>query len=193
MSFLNDRTSHSHPFFNSDGNLILPSGAVEEFRKERKAIRRMYTGKKATCPKCGHEWKICEGKKNVRRCHLCGARVNVGILESESEPGNVVRTEKHYLDQKGVTLWDILHNSEIRSLPREISRLEKKIEVHKWEQKTVEMELKAAKDPIGVYSAKRRLDTIARRIGLDSEKLEQLKAEREKALNTMDTALDGGH
>jgi len=55
------------------------------------------------------------------------------------------------------------------------------------------MELKAAKDPTGVYNAKRRLGTIARKIELDSEKLEQLKVEREKAIRTMDTVLDGGH
>jgi len=103
------------------------------------------------------------------------------------------RTWEYSLAPKTVTLWDILHNSEIRSLPREIARLEKKIEVQKWERKTVEIELKAAKDPIGVYSAKRRLGTIARKIELDSEKLEQLKVEMEKAIRTMDTVLEGGH
>lgn len=79
MSYHSDMVGPSRQLYNPKGDLILPSGAVEEFRRERKKARRIYTGKMATCPKCGHEWEICGGKRNMRRCHSCGARVYVDV------------------------------------------------------------------------------------------------------------------
>ena len=65
--------------FNSDGDLILPSGAVKEFQDWSRMARKVHTGRMARCHKCGHEWEIFEGRTRVRRCHSCGAHVRVDM------------------------------------------------------------------------------------------------------------------
>ncbi|MHB1708468.1 MAG: TFIIB-type zinc ribbon-containing protein [Thermoplasmataceae archaeon] len=71
----------SNALFNQNGDLILPSGAVEEFRHEGKAAKKIPLGKTIRCPKCGHEWELLAGTGSVRRCHSCGARVMLEAME----------------------------------------------------------------------------------------------------------------
>ena len=71
------KTGSKHSLFNSDGELMLPPGAVREFRDCSRISGRIHTGRMATCHRCGHEWEIGVGRTRVRRCHSCGAHVSV--------------------------------------------------------------------------------------------------------------------
>ena len=71
--------NESHPLFNPQGELILREDMVKEFKQNSgNAKRKIHTGRILTCPKCGHRWEMGGGTGNIRRCHACGGRVNVG-------------------------------------------------------------------------------------------------------------------
>ena len=72
-------TGSKRLLFNSDGELMLPPGAVREFRDCSRISGRIHTGRMARCHRCGHEWEIGVGRTRVRRCHSCGAHVRVDM------------------------------------------------------------------------------------------------------------------
>ena len=72
-------TGSKRSLFNSDGELMLPPGAVREFRDCSRILGKIHTGRMATCHRCGHEWEIGVGRTRVRRCHSYGAHVRVDV------------------------------------------------------------------------------------------------------------------
>jgi tRNA(Ile2) C34 agmatinyltransferase TiaS len=58
--------------FDQSGNLVLPAGAVEEFRVLRNPkYARYHTGVYVTCPKCGRTWERKTTAGGRRRCNDC--------------------------------------------------------------------------------------------------------------------------
>ena len=69
--------------FDSYGNLILPKGAIENFREETKKMKhpgRKKTGVFVTCSKCGHEHERMTKKAGKFKCHSCGQRIKLEAL-----------------------------------------------------------------------------------------------------------------
>ena len=70
--------------FDSQGNLILPKGAIENFMEEMKKTKhpgRKKTGVMISCPECGHRWERMTRKAGTVRCHPCGKRIELEALE----------------------------------------------------------------------------------------------------------------
>lgn len=91
-----------------------------------------------------------------------------------------------------VTMWDLLRNPKIRSLPREIARLELRIALQRKEMEMIGISLQEPVSAMEVRDLRRRNETLSRRIDMDFVRLEAMKAERERISRAMEAALDGG-
>ena len=70
--------------YDSQGNLILPKGAIENFMEEMKKMKhpgRKKTGVMVTCNKCGHTWERMTRKAGTVRCHPCKNRIELEAIE----------------------------------------------------------------------------------------------------------------
>ena len=70
--------------YDSQGNLILPKGAIENFMEEMKKMKhpgRKKTGVMVTCNKCGHTWERMTRKAGRVRCHPCKNRIELEAIE----------------------------------------------------------------------------------------------------------------
>ena len=63
--------------FDSDGNLILPSGTAREFRIIKRKLKPRATGVYVICPKCGNTWERRSRAAGTVRCHSCNERRDV--------------------------------------------------------------------------------------------------------------------
>jgi tRNA(Ile2) C34 agmatinyltransferase TiaS len=71
----------SRNIFDSNGNLILPRGAIEEFRKEKQLNKARYpTGVYVSCPRCGHSWERQGRSAGTLKCGKCGRKFKVGEI-----------------------------------------------------------------------------------------------------------------
>jgi tRNA(Ile2) C34 agmatinyltransferase TiaS len=71
----------SRNIFDSNGNLILPRGAIEEFRKEKQLNKARYpTGVYVSCPRCGHSWERQGRSAGILKCRKCRNRIIVGEI-----------------------------------------------------------------------------------------------------------------
>ena len=69
------------PVFDQYGNLILPSGAMEEFRKEKQLNKARYpTGVFVGCPRCGSVWERKTRNAGEIKCSQCHKKIKVGEI-----------------------------------------------------------------------------------------------------------------
>ena len=67
--------------FDSNGNLILPRGAIEEYKREKQLSKaRFPTGVYVSCPRCGHTWERQGRSAGILKCGRCGNRIMVGEI-----------------------------------------------------------------------------------------------------------------
>ena len=76
-------TGISH--FDSNGNLIIPRGAIEEFRKELKKEKQLNkarypTGVFVSCPRCNHSWERQSISAGILKCGKCGKKFKAGEM-----------------------------------------------------------------------------------------------------------------
>ena len=65
-------------FYDSNGMLILPKGAAEEFASMRK--KRVHTGVYIQCPRCGHVWERTVLFSREARCSACKKHLTVSPI-----------------------------------------------------------------------------------------------------------------
>ena len=63
--------------FDSDGNLILPSGTAREYRIIKRKLKPKATGVFVMCPKCGNTWERRSKAAGTVRCHSCNEKIQV--------------------------------------------------------------------------------------------------------------------
>ena len=67
--------------FDKSGNLVLPPGALEEFRVVRnEKYARYHTFVFVTCPGCGRTWERRSRTAGRRKCGKCGTYVRVDAI-----------------------------------------------------------------------------------------------------------------
>lgn len=64
--------------FNSNGDLILHSDTIEEF-KQFTTLWKEHKGRILTCPHCGHEWRTRRELRNIRTCNACGTKILIEV------------------------------------------------------------------------------------------------------------------
>ena len=63
--------------FDTDGNLILPSGTAREYRIIKRKLKPKATGAFVICPKRGNTWERRSKAAGTVRCRSCGERITV--------------------------------------------------------------------------------------------------------------------